>query len=198
MREIFEKWRRPARRPVEFTFTAPRTVAMRRAVVFLFVFVALPHARAPTCGCHAVSEESGCDGGALASTIDGSGNADLTQARGLPAKAFYYCDGQSGRGLLRTITVDSNSLSTTRVIPAHAFAHSGLESADFSSTPITEIGASAFANTPLATLSLPYGLGPIGGSAFSNTPSFLCYTGPPGYDIREPRQARQPPLRGCV
>ena len=93
---------------------------MRRAILLLSA--ALPHAYAPTCGCHAVSTEPGCDDGLLASSIDGNGNVDLTQARGLPAKAFYYCDGQNGRALLRTITVDSNSFSTSREIPGHAFA----------------------------------------------------------------------------
>ena len=157
---------------------------MRRAILLLSA--AVPVACVPTCGCHAVSTEPGCDDGLLASSIDGNGNVDLTQARGLPAKAFYYCDGQSGRALLRTITVDSNSFSTSREIPGHAFAHSGLESADLSSTTITTIGGSAFASTPLSSLTLPYGIGPIGAGAFSSTLNFLCYTGPPGYEIQFP------------
>ena len=168
---------------------------MRRAILLLSA--ALPHAYAPTCGCHAVSTEPGCDDGLLASSIDGNGNVDLTQARGLPAKAFYYCDGQSGRALLRTITVDSNSFSTSREIPGHAFAHSGLESADLSSTTITTIGGSAFASTPLSSLTLPYGIGPIGASAFASTPNFLCYTGPPGYEIQFPDSYIRPECGDC-
>ena len=46
------------------------------------------------------------------------GHAELPEGiRSIGAKAFYYCDGQSGRARLRTITVGSNSFN---VIPGHA------------------------------------------------------------------------------
>ena len=43
----------------------------------------------------------------------------------------------------------------------------------------------------------PYNLGPIGASAFASTPNFLCYTGPPGYEIQFPDSYIRPECGDC-